>query len=1126
MAGKRLRWPRNARGRIAILVVVVVVAAVLVDVFGASSSTTSGSGTIRPAAGGNSNAFTQVPGRYDAALRRAFRGQKFRVTFGDRASSAPSTQTYRTLGTRDATGLLRATAANGDVVALNVIPAPSGFTIKDSDTGFRSTAVALIAMSPGLLTADPYADMMLLREISQLYDIDVLVEQLQHAARVDGTGYLKHPQPGIESTIASAVTDLESGMPNDATTIRGDASIVTTPPPSTVPQPSSGGTLPGSPQPSSSWAAPNFRSSAPSNHPSSCDGAGLAPLGGFEGDDICLTALDDQTPPDVTTEQVSVRAVNLAPRWAILSRPNENDILPSGIITPKTWSVPGLSDLLSAVADAVANSSDANAYKGAAAWLDNIIGVSYHPYYGADDFLTALQLSIRRFAAPSVSNLTLTPDASRQIETLTLGQPWADDPGLPPTSSGWRTILPSLLTVYDGVIKPIVLVVMDIKSASEDAKQAAATSEENQQTQAAIKSGVTKRPGTFCAASDEGRPALSAKRQLLTCHKDEAGTLRWLRPRDSGATGDAESANNDDCMQNYIQLAADLAPKLSDMADAIGGTGNSDLLSSLEGVLGAVVDHTDALGCLMTQALFGAAKDGTLGAAARDAASELASNNVDTIDALVTLVQHNEGLGNLTSQALGGLLNSIVSSVTETVVKKVTEKIALAIVPGGDLLAAVNLAQKAGDITGLVLGLADLINAELNYSNGSVYTFASPDAIRTAAAQYPTEVGPDSGIAVPYTPTYWGDALWVVDDGKTGFWVAGTGQFDVFHADGTPDYTIRASDANGKLVLVKNTPSSATPAWTTSTAQSSFGDIGIVPDPKTGNIMTYATALFSVADMKIFDGRRGSLITDVDAQFQNAGYNGASGWVVFDNGEFLATGLTGSGGTGSWLTSFTGGAGSAEPASGSPQAEWSDGGTGYVVFADQTEWRDSGATLTQVAKLSATPAQDPNGIGVPTCGAAISYVTDDGFVARDEQNGSRAWEIHVDPSQGTGPGNRALVSVVDPKSCDVIAADDHGVITRYSGTNDPPHTVWTTRYGYLVPGGGTDSPYPVSDLQLTSTAVLAVSNYDPHLAAFSLTNGSRLYSYPLGSETIALPRLNNGDLLAIGKDGDLTLLRA
>jgi hypothetical protein len=1113
--------------RTGILAVVAIVIAVLGIVLIGSRSTTSGSGTTTPV-GSARRVFTQVPGHYDAALRRTFPGQSFQVTFGARPSSAPSADSYRIPAARDATGLLRATTQNGDVVALNLIPAPNAFQIRNSDTGFRSTAVALVAMSPGLLTADPYADMALLREISQLPEIDELAAQLQRAAKVDGSAYLNRARPATESTIAIAVRDLETSLTSDALSIQSDPGIVTTPPVGSIPQPTPGPSSGGSPQPSASWAAPSFESVAPPNHPPSCDGAGLAPVGGFEGDEICLTALQDLTPPDVATEEVSVRAVNLAPRWAIVTRPNGNALLPSGLITPKTWSVPGLSDLLQAVADAVANSSDASAFKGAAAWLDNIIGVNYHPYYGGDDFLTALSLSVRRFASDSVSNLTLTPDTTRQIETLTLGRQWADDPGGPPSSSGWQTILPSLLTVYDGVIKPIVLVVMDIKSATQEANDAVAAAEQKQQMQAAIKSGATGKPGSFCKASASGQPAVSTAnaKDLLICRKDEDGRLRWLHSLNGAAVGDAEAANNEDCLQHYIDLAAALAPKLADVSNAVGSSGGSDLLSSLEGVLGAVVDHPRALGCLMSHALFTAAKDGTLGAAAQHAAGVLAENNVETIDALVTLIQHGEGLGNLAAQAVSGLLSSIVSSVTETVITKVTEKIALAIAPGGDLLAAVNIAQKAGDITGLVLGLVDLINAEVSYSDGSVYAFGSADAIRTAAAMYPHVVGPDTGIAVPYTPTYWGDADWVVDAGQTGFWVSGPGQLDVFHADGTPDYTIRASDVAGRLVLVKNTPGGVSPAWTTSVGQSGFGAVGIVADEKTGNVLTYMAGLI-LSDMKIFNGQTGSLITDVDAQFHKAGYNAgiSSGWVTFDNGSFLATGLDGSAGNGGWLTSFSGGGGSVVGTAGSPETVWSDGTVGYAVFDDRTVWRESGSSLAKVLSLSATPASEPTGIDDPTCGGTYSYVTDDGFVARDFQNGSNAWEIHVDPKQGTGPGNRALVSVVDPKSCDVLAADDHGVITRYSGTGNPPRTVWTTQYGYLVQGGSTDAPYPVSDLQLTVTAVLAVSNYDPHLAAFSLADGTRLYSYPLGSETIALPRLKNGELLAIGKDGELTLLR-
>lgn len=1134
----RTRRPRGRSARVGIIVGVCVLVAAAVGLVLRHNAGTTTPGAA--AAGGTlrAGAFTTVPGQYDPALGTTFPGKRLQAAFGVRAPSALSTSGYSVPATLGATGLLQVSTEQGDVVALNLVSVPDGFTVADSTTGFASTAIALIALSPGLVTADPYADLLLEREISDLPETAAVTSDLQHAATDNGPGYLARPNAQTLIAISSAVKALTLRLPADAAAIRSDPSLVT----SVASGPNNGPTGGTGPSSRPTVTTSAYRSAA-SGHPPSCDGLGLRPVGGLEGDDICFTALKDEMPPDVHDEQISVRAINRAPRWAFLYRPNSHDVWPSGVVTPKTWSIPGLGDLLGAVADATANSKDTSGWKGAASWLDEHSGVTYHPYYGADAFITALQLSVRRFATNSVSDLTVTPDATRQFDTLTIGQRWFDDAGAPPSSpfSGVQALLPILLTVFDGAVKPIVLVVMDIKAAADDAAESA----KERQTK-----GNLVTPGTGCKS--EGKPGLSKnlnkktkKQELYICRRAEDGQLHYRRPLNTTVTGDEASVDNDYCMHAYLDLAQSLAPTLADIGNELSGTADSEhkLLSGLGDAFKTVFGHLDVLGCLLSHTLFKAASDGAIGAGAQDVAKTLIANNVTTVDALVTLIKQGQGPANLGAQAVSGLLGSLVGSIGETVFAKVTEKLALAIAPFGDLLTAVNVAEKSGDISGLVLGLVDLVGTETTFSNGSVYTFDAAAAVNAAAATYPRDVGPESGIKVPYTPTYWGSADWVTSNdaaghAQSGFWVASKGQLDVFYADGTSDYTIRTTTAAGQLVLAKTTPSSATPAWTETIGDNGAGDVGVVADDASGNLLTYRSqaalhAGGSATGMKIFKATTGALITDVDAQYTAGGYSaglrpGSPAWVVPGDGTLIVTGLYKPPGAAVWVTSFTGsgGSGTGGPP-GAPVTSWTDSGTNVTVFDDRSTWRDSLAGLTRIGGLSATPAVNINGITDPICSGSATYVSDNGLLVRDHIGGSNAWTVRVDPSQGADAGNRALVSAVTTIGCDVAAADDHGVITRYSGVGSNPTPVWTTHYGYEAQRGQptTDAPYPVSDLQVTSNAVLAVSNYDPHLTAFRLADGQQFYTYPLRGNTIALPRLNNGNLLAIGRDGELTLLQ-
>ena len=323
---------------------------------------------------------TAVTGTYDPNFLAVFGGKPLQTQLGMRPPGSPSTANFAVIATTAATGLIRTTAANGDIVGMADLPIPVGFTVSTVTVGFMSTAVALVATSPGITTAEPLTDLVMDREISAMPEVAQLAALLATAAARQGAGYLAHPSAEVLSAMSTAVAALPNQISADTATLQSTLAAVLT-----APLPSSSST------PASAVVPPPFTEAvsgasgegSPPFQPS-CDGPGIAAQGGREGDRICLSVTKDET--NGSGEQVSLSAVNLAPRWAFVystsssSSGSAANFLPLAVMQPKKWEISGLADLLSAIGDAVANTGGVvNTGKQVAAWLGNLVGGHVSP---------------------------------------------------------------------------------------------------------------------------------------------------------------------------------------------------------------------------------------------------------------------------------------------------------------------------------------------------------------------------------------------------------------------------------------------------------------------------------------------------------------------------------------------------------------------------------------------------------------------------------------------------------------------------------------------------------------------------------------------------------------------------
>ncbi|MGH9172016.1 MAG: hypothetical protein ACRD0Z_14295 [Acidimicrobiales bacterium] len=1071
--------------------------------------------------------FESITLSYSASMLAIEGNQPLTATFGLRSSS-PSSRSGATLSaTINATGLVRVATPSGDVVGLDLVPAPEGFATSGGTVGFPSTAEALIADTPAVAVSSPLTMMILAKVIDGMSTTQTLANELQADAVANGPTYLAHPDQAVTTALGSALAALSPALASGAKRIESNPAAVfdnNNSSSSTTSSDSTGGTTATPKAPSATPALTSAAATSPL--PVSCDGPGIAPVGGLEGDDVCISVVGDSSVHG--QETVSLVGVNRAPRWVfVYAHGAGSSPSPLAVLAPKTWSVPSLSALLSALYEAFINSSLPNVGKKALHWLTSLFGVTYHPYYSATPFPQELVLQIRQFADDTTTSFDVTPNQAREIETWTPGNWDLHDPGAP---TDWdRVIVPAVLTLALELLEPLLYIFLDIKSAVKSAKKSA---EENKKKK--NESSTTKAKG---GSTTTGESTTTTTPTTTTKATTVAGATTT-----TSEPGSKESASSDDvirdtlggpaCLNSYVHLSVGLTDSISTLWDDFSSK-SVDFKTIAEGfgaVITGVLGDSDAVGCLFGVALDQAAKSGALGEAAQDTLSALFAAGIDGFPGAVSLVLQGGNVSATLLSVAKQALDSIASALFGMVVKEVIEKIALLIDPAGDLLTVVNIVESAPELASLGLTVVDLVNTLVTSGDGSVYTLDSASAIRHELQYYPTTVGTPANPG--YVPDWWDEDPTVSSTigGKSepGYWVSGDNQLDSFYASGKAAYSLRATanSGNTSLTLTKN-DGSGHQDWSVSLPDpSSDSSFGILLASRTGNIFVYGTS--SLTSIAIVNGHTGAVVVNIEKVAGPAELFSGGAWMLED---LSADSLAVNNNLNTYLFDTTTGT----------EHTYSGLNIDYALDAEQgadaltadastgTFYKITGTSLQSLGTMPHPPAVNDHGVTWPECNGDISYVTTDGYVATDTLNGHQLWLTRADPAQGSGAGNRATFSSVLP-NCDVIATDDHGYVSDIQATTgSTPHFLWTSRYGYYSEKDNylnTDAAYPLTGLVVAGNEAIVASSYDPHVVAFKITaGGALLWSYPLTSQVLALQQLGPTTLLAIGTDGTLTDLQ-
>lgn len=1037
--------------------------------------------------GSTSDAFqanqVRIPGRYSGPLLAAVGKDGLRTGFGMRERTDVGRSPFLVGGTPGSTGLLHSFDSQGQVVALAFLPKPEGFEVRRVSMGFDTTAVALVALNPGVPTAQPLMDLVLADVIGGMPTVRVLSDRLRDDANREGSDYLEHPSRATLEALDEALQALPTALAQRSRQVDpGRARITARGTPAALLDTALTSAT------ARNAAITSARSVARPPLPRSCDAPGIRAADALEGDDVCFGVRS--TSLSKGRESLAMRGANRSPRWVFAYAGDGSGLVPAAMVKPKEWVVPGLLDLVDALATAMTNSREAAAVKRRLDRLADGLGVEYDPHLGADGFLKALQLQLQRFGHDRVSDVSIAVPADRSLSTAAFG---VARTAATSDVQIRRRVAPAVLTLLTVVVVPLIHIVLDVRGAREG-------------TDKAVK-----------------RPKASDPPDELSC-----------TPSDS--TG----------IDDLLELATDVADPVTEMTgtlvDDSAGPGAKALAigKTLPQLLLATLKHSNFAVCLLGRTLFTAAQDGSLGAGAKQAADTFIDAGVDSVGELVGVLFNGETPDQY--QIVRSTFASLFSSVVTALTERMATRLALMVAPGGQLLLAYKLSQQAPDMAAWGFSVTDLISTTVAHDVGSDYVLDSAADIDAQLATYPREV-PDEPIKVPYPPRWMGGRVDTAPNPEAaeGFWVSGSDRLDAFDADGELAYTIevdplRTTNGSGAavLTLVKRRPNGSE-EWHRSYPNPPVGHVNLLIDESNGSLFVSPSS-GAIGGMKIVSALDGGLLSDVEQDARRAGFTSSlnpfgdgSGWVLTETGWLIVVGVQDSNfNERSWMVNTASGDGhAAQTQGGYAWVTASEGGTPFVAHDDSTlDAVTSNGDLKHYPDLPYAPAfVSELGIDNPMCHGAIAYVADDGLLTRALLSGREQWQRYVDPRQQNA-GNRALFSSVERPDCSVVAADDHGVVSKYTAGGD---NVWWNRFGEFSPGAterdpGEGGEYPASGLVAGNGLIIVASDQDPHLVAFDDRTGKTLWTWTLPAETTHLVRLENGPLLATSKDGDVSLL--
>jgi hypothetical protein len=360
----------------------------------------------------------------------------------------------------DRVGIVEALSPEGDVVATRIVVQSDDWSSGPGVVDLRSTAAAAVLTMPGVASADPYIDALLLAAIETSPVLDEIVQRIARAQQQDPGWYAQRWDiigDLVPPLLADAMGALASDFGVDLAAL--EAQVATGPvaaSPSRPAQPGPAGAAgagAGGAGAAAGGAGATAAGTAGAAGRSSCDGAAMGDLDGFESDGVCFFPIS--APVEMSAEESSqmFTADNQTARWVIVYA--GDPVTPVALIPPRRWSLPHVRVLLAAISEAAALTG----FEATKLRLE-AVGLEYRR--DSATFWQQLQLRLRPYAEAPLTTFTVPgPLLTGGIATVTFGFPPAEGLESPQLLLGGSVAL--LLTLTTEFVAPTFAIALNLR---------------------------------------------------------------------------------------------------------------------------------------------------------------------------------------------------------------------------------------------------------------------------------------------------------------------------------------------------------------------------------------------------------------------------------------------------------------------------------------------------------------------------------------------------------------------------------------------------------------------------------------------------------------------------------------
>ncbi len=367
------------------------------------------------------------------------------IGFGDRSrQTVHGSQGFSVPASTITTGIATAVTPQGQLVGMTVVPKDAqAFKTTPVSIDFRSTALALVASSPGMSQPNPIVATVELGLVAKTPELVTLTNDLAAQAAADPS-YLAHP----DATVVSDLDAVEGAFIVQAN------NYITSHQVSLAPKSSWLDTLvPDAYADSDSSTSTSSDSSRPA-FGSSCDenDSHLKEVYDKEIDGVCLKL----------TGSNILQLTNHTERWGLYYL-GSSDLVPAAIAAPKTWALPTVEQLVETITKLSAQSALQSVGQ-----LGSLIGlkVQSNPEPIQQQLMDAMKAWDQNTQVTAV-----LPDSSSQrtLSEVSTGFPRSDESvqGLTAVRFGGSTVM----TIATQVAIPLISMALDTKSDSADPSQ-------------------------------------------------------------------------------------------------------------------------------------------------------------------------------------------------------------------------------------------------------------------------------------------------------------------------------------------------------------------------------------------------------------------------------------------------------------------------------------------------------------------------------------------------------------------------------------------------------------------------------------------------------------------------------